>query len=166
MDIKDFASSFADRMKKTQEWVEGEDIKDVLGTQAKNHFKESFDHEGFKDEDTIKKWPEVKRRDPESSWYGHSSQTGKFAEARTTAKILTGHTGELKESISYVKIDRGVRVSSPKEYAKVHQEGLQAKIYGKKVFQMPARPFIGKSAVLKRNIEDKITIEIKRILKG
>ncbi len=166
MDIKEFERSLAERMKKAQEWVEGEDIKDVLGTQAKNHFKDSFDHEGFMDEDTVKKWPEVKRRDPDSPWYGHSSQTGKFAESRTTAKILTGHTGELKESITYVKIHRGVRVSNPKEYAKVHQEGLTAKIYGKKVFQMPARPFIGRSRTLKRNIEEKIYKEIKRILKG
>lgn len=166
MDIKEFERSLAERMKKVQDWVQSEDIKDILGVEAVNHFKESFDHEGFKDEDTIKKWPDVKRRDPDSPWYGHSGQTGKFSQARTTAKILAGETGELKNAISYLKIADGVRVSNPKEYAKVHQEGLPAKIYGKKVFQMPARPFIGKSRTLKRNIEDKIYKEIKRILKG
>ena len=165
MDIKEFERSLAEKMKEVQNFIEGEDIKDILGVQAKNHFKESFENEGFKDDETIQKWPEVKRRDPDSAWYGHSGQTGKFSESRTIAKILTGHSGELKESISYVKIDKGVRVSSPKEYAKVHQEGLQAKIYGKKVFQMPARPFIGNSKLLKRNIEAKILREIKKLLK-
>lgn len=165
MDIKEFEQSLAEKMKKVQEWVSGEDIKDILGTESVNHFKESFEHEGFKDDTNIKKWPEVKRRDSESAWYGHSGQTGKFSQARTLAKILTGETGELKNAISYVKIENGVRVSNPKPYAKVHQEGLPAKIYGKKVFQMPARPFIGKSKQLKRAIEEKIKKEIKRLLK-
>ncbi|MHC1780046.1 MAG: phage virion morphogenesis protein [Bacteroidales bacterium] len=165
MDIKEFEQSLAEKMKKVQEWVGGEDIKDILGIEAVNHYKESFDNEGFKDSDTVKKWPEVKRRDPESKWYGHSGQTGKFSQARTLAKILTGETGELKNAISYVKIENGVRVANPKPYAKVHQEGLPAKIYGKKVFQMPARPFIGPSKLLVQNISDKILKEIKRLLK-
>ena len=151
-----------------QEWVQSDDIKDILGVEAINHYKESFENEGFKDDETIQKWPDVKRRDSDSAWHGHSGQTGKFSQARTIAKILSGETGEteeLKSALTYVKIDKGVRVSNPKEYAKVHQEGLQAKIYGKKVFQMPARPFIGNSKLLKRNIEAKILREIKKLLK-
>lgn len=165
MDIKEFARKNEAKMKQVQEWVTGEDIKDILGVEAVNHFKASFDNEGFTGEKSIQKWKNVKRRDNDSPWYGHSGQTGKYSEARTLAKILSGETGELKNAISYVKIDNGVRVSNPKPYAKVHQEGLQAKIYGKKVFKMPARPFIGHSAVLKKNIEDKIVKEIKNLLK-
>lgn len=165
MDITEFARNNAAKMKQLQEWIDGEDIKDILGVEAVNHFKESFDNEGFKDGESITKWQDVKRRDTDSPWYGHSGQMGKFSQARTIAKILSGETGELKNAISYVKIDNGVRISNPKPYAKVHQEGLQAKIYGKKVFQMPARPFMGHSAMLKKNIEDKIVREIKRRLK-
>lgn len=164
MNIKDFEKQFAAKMDKVQAFVQGEPIKDILGVEAVNHFKASFDNEGFTDE-SIQKWPEVKRRDPDSKWYGHSGQTGKFSQARTLAKILSGETSELKNSISYVKIENGVRVTNATPYASVHQFGEMAKVYGKKVFQMPARPFMGNSAVLKKKIETKITAEIKKILK-
>ncbi|OJV19341.1 MAG: virion morphogenesis protein [Bacteroidetes bacterium 41-46] len=164
MDIKEFDKQFASKMNKVQAFVQGEQIKDILGVEAVNHFKASFENEGFTDEE-VKKWPDVKRRNPDSKWYGHSGQTGKFSQTRTLAKILSGESGELKNSISYVKIETGVRVTDATPYAGVHQFGEMAKVYGKKVFQMPARPFMGKSAVLKKKIEDKITAEIKKILK-
>jgi hypothetical protein len=110
MDINEFNRTLADKMKKVQDWVQGEDIKDILGVEAVSHYKESFENEGFKDEETIQKWQEVKRRDPDSAWHGHSGQTGKFSQARTIAKILSGETGELKNALTYVKIDKGVRV--------------------------------------------------------
>ena len=164
MDIKDFEKQFAAKMNKVQEFVKGEAIKDILGVEAVNHFKESFENEGFTDK-TVQKWPNVKRRDPDSKWYGHSGQTGKFSQTRTLAKILSGETGELKNSISYVKIQDGARITNATPYARVHQFGEMAKVYGKKAFQMTARPFMGFSAVLKKKIEDKITAEIKKILK-
>jgi phage gpG-like protein len=164
MNIKEFERQFSGKMVKIQEFVQGDSIKDILGVEAVNHFKDSFENEGFTDE-TLQKWTDVKRRDQNSKWYGHSAQTGKFSQARTLAKILNGETGELKNSNSYVKLVDGVRVSNATQYARVHQFGETAKVYGKKVFQMPARPFMGNSAILKKHIEDKITNEIKKILK-
>ncbi|MDR3057750.1 MAG: phage virion morphogenesis protein [Prevotella sp.] len=163
MDIQEFARQFPQKMKELTDFVEGDDIKDIMGTEAVNHFKGSFDNEGFTDE-TIDPWHDVERRDPDSSWYGHSGQTGKFSTARTTAKILTGETRELRESISYKKTSLGARIINSTPYAAVHQFGLQAKIYGKKVFQMIARPFMGKSIILKQNIESKIYKRIKEII--
>lgn len=163
MDIQEFAQQFPQKMKELTDFIEGDDIKDIMGTEAVNHFKGSFENEGFTDE-VLNPWQDVERRDPDSSWYGHSGQTGKYSNARTTAKILTGETRELRESISYKKTSLGARITNSTPYAAVHQFGLQAKIYGKKVFQMIARPIMGPSKVLKQNIEDKIYRQIKKII--
>jgi phage gpG-like protein len=165
MDINEFAKQFPERIRKLQEFANGDDIKDVMGVEAVAHFKQSFDKQGFTDENT-EPWADVKRRDPDSEWYGHSGQTGKFSAARTSAKILTGETGELKESTYYTKTEKGVRVYNEKPYARVHNFGGMAKVYGKKAFQMIARPFIGPSATMMTNIRTEIKTRIKSILEG
>lgn len=179
MDMQEFNRQFQARMREVQQFVESNDIKDIAGVEAVNHFQSSFDNEGFTDE-TLEPWDDVARRDPASPWYGHSGfpaqkpdkkikkgdteLVGNFSQARATAKILRGETSELRNSIDYKYTDSGVRVTSPTLYGRVHQFGLQARIYGKKLFTMIARPFMGKSKVLKANIEDKIKREIKKIL--
>jgi len=165
MDANELAEKFKARQKELEDFVTGDAIKDIAGVEAVSHFKESFVNEGFTDE-SLQKWPNVKRRNPESEWYGHSGQTGKFSSARTTAKILTGETGELREATTYTKTATGVRVYNEKPYAKVHNFGGMAKVYGKKAFQMLARPFIGKSAVLVGKIRTEIKERIKEILKN
>jgi len=163
MDINELSEKFRAKQKELEDFVTGDAIKDIAGVEAVNHFKESFVNEGFTDQN-LQKWPNVKRRDPNSPWYGHSGQTGKFSTARTAAKILSGETGELKEATTYTKTATGVRVYNEKPYAKVHNFGGTAKIYGKKAFQMLARPFIGKSAVLVGNIRGEIKSRIKDII--
>lgn len=165
MDFDKALNDISDRLANVREFVEGEDIKDILGTEAVNHYRDSFKNEGFTDE-TVEKWADVKRRDPDSKWYGHSGQTGKFSQARTMAKILSGETGELEGSTSYTKTASGVKVINDAPYAPVHQYGLNASIYGKKIFKMTARPFIGQSVLLKYNIEDKVKREIIKLLKA
>ncbi|MDL2254976.1 phage virion morphogenesis protein [Parabacteroides sp. OttesenSCG-928-K15] len=165
MDIETFAREFGDKMNEVRSFVEGDDIKDILGVEAVNHYKESFSNEGFTDKQTVK-WANVKRRDPGSPWYGHSGQTGKFSESRTKASILSGETRELRESISYAKIPLGVRITNDAPYASVHQFGEKAKIYGKKEFTMIARPFMGKSAKMVNRIKRKINNQLKNILQS
>lgn len=164
MDFDVFLEKFDDTIKELKDFVEGDDIKDILGTEAINHFQSSFDNEGFTDENLVK-WKDVKRRDKSSPWYGHSGQTGKLSPARTTAKILNGETKELRNAFNYSYITNGVKVINNKAYAAVHQQGLMSKIYGKKAFQQQARPFVGPSVVLTKNINAKIKTEFKRILK-
>lgn len=163
MDLQEYARLFPQKMQELQEFIEGDDIKDILGVEATNHYKASFDNEGFTDK-TLEPWQEVKRRETTSSWYGHSGQMGKYSAARTTAKILSGETGELANSLTYIHTERGVRVSSPTAYGHVHQFGKMAKIYGKTSFQMPARPFMGKSVLMVDNIKSKIKNEFIKIL--
>lgn len=163
MDIKDFAKRFPEKMRKVREFTNGDAIKDILGVEAVNHFKQSFANEGFTDE-VLNPWKDVKRRDPQSKWYGHSGQTGKKSTERMSAKILTGETRELQNAITYRRIENGVRVSNEKPYASVHNYGGRAKIYGKKEFQMPKRQFIGPSAIMVTAIKAKIKKEFVRIL--
>ena len=165
MDINTFNSQFAERMNNLKEFVEGEKIKKIMGNEAINHFQESFVNEGFTDKE-VEKWEDVKRRNPDSEWYGHLGPCRKFSEARTTAKILTGDTENLQSSFSFKPTPNGVLIQNSAPYAAVHQFGLSAKIYGKKAFQMIARPFMGKSMVLKEKIENKILDEIIKIIKS
>ena len=162
-----------------------EDVPEIIGTEAVRHFNQSFVNEGFTDK-SLKKWPDVKRRDPSSSWYGFSlganSQNPNkkaktkpdekskrkpgntnFSPTRAKDKILNGETMELKNSITYVVKSDRVTVLSNKPYASVHQFGEPAKIFGRKTFTMKARPFIGKSEIMMNKIYTKIEKEIQNI---
>ena len=159
------------------------DVPEIVGTEAVRHYRKSFDNEGATDE-TLKKWPDVKRRDPNSPWYGFSlgsnsprplkpgahvkakKKTGtaktNFSPTRAADKVLTGETNDLRNAIKYtVKPDR-VTVSNSLPYARVHNFGEKAMIFGRKAFTMKARPFIYPSAVLKKIIYDKIAAEMKK----
>lgn len=164
MDIQEFKKVMEAKRQKLQEFMRSSQLKDAVGREAVEHYKQSFENEGFTDE-TLNPWKEVERRKPESPWFGHSGQTGKTSLERTSAPILSGETGLLKNSIRYTYLPDGVRISNSAPYAAVHQYGLPAKIYGKKQFTMTPRPFIGRSKVLKRNIEEKIKKEIINIIK-
>ena len=135
------------------------DVPDVIGAEAKAEFERNFEKESFDG----KKWQDVKRRDPNSPWYGHSGQTGKKSNSRKSAKILSGETGELKEATTWRKEGNSVIISNDKPYAKVHNEGGTAKIYGKKPFTMPRRQFIGATPKLIDNIIDKINRDLTKI---
>ena len=89
MDISEFARRFPEKMKKVTQFIDG-DARDIMGTEAINHFRQAFADEGFTDE-TLKPWAEMERRKPESVWYGHSGQTGKFSAAVVNCfqKIVT-----------------------------------------------------------------------------
>lgn len=140
-------------------------VPDIIGTESVNHFKESFEHEGFTDK-TLEKWKDVKRRDESSKWYGFSPNRKKsFSEAATSRKVLSGESKDLAESITYSKAPGVVIVESDKAYAEVHNEGGKAKVFGKKEFEMPARKFIGPSEELDEKIDAKITRELDKIFK-
>ena len=96
----------------------------VIGQEAINDFKDNFANESFNG----KKWQEVKRRDPNSPWYGHSGQTRKFSKSRTEAKILEGETKELQNSIS-ARVETGkVIITNETKYAKIHNEGFSGTV--------------------------------------
>ena len=161
-----------------------EDVPDIIGTEAVRHYQQSFVNEGATDK-SLKKWDDVKRRDPNSPWYGFSlgsnsakpertDESGKkiksiskakatnFSPTRAQDKILTGETNELKNATTYVKKADRVTVRNDKPYARAHNFGELSYIFGKKAFNQKARPFIYPSAVLNKAIYDKVAKEMKR----
>jgi len=161
MDFNAFERQLNEKMTEINAFV-SEDVPDIIGVEAVNYFKESFDRESFDGNP----WKDVERRNPESPWYGFSHLSNKnFSEARTTAKILSGETGELRNAITYVKAPGAVTILNEKPYAEVHNYGLPAKIFGKKSFVMPKRTFMAHSEELQKNIEDKMTGELINIIK-
>ena len=127
-------------------------VYDVVGVEAENFHRQSFDKEGFTDK-AFKKWENVNRR----------TNPGRTARAKTLAgrPILT-QSGDLKESIRYAKKPPYVVIHSDKEYAQVHNEGGSAGRTGRQ-FTMKQRQFIGKSETLNSIITDKITQRLKSI---
>lgn len=163
MDIIEYAKNhFPDKVNRLTDFLKT-DAKDIMGIEAIAHFKESFKNEGFTDE-SLEPWAEVERRKPESPWYGHSGQTGKFSAARTTAKILTGETKDLQNAFNHVHTEAGVKIINDKPYAAVHQYGLGAKIYGKKPFTMLRRRFVGRSKMMVQKINKELKSRIIKIL--
>jgi len=156
------------------EMVRTNDVPRIIKEEAVNHYEKSFEVEGKLD-DAIAPWPDVKRRDPNSPWYGFSlgatsprpgkktkKKTTNFSPTRVLDKILTGETNELKNAIiGTIKPDR-VTISNDKPYARVHNFGGKAYVFGKTEFTMKPRPFIYPSAMLVRAIKEKILKTLKQ----
>lgn len=144
----------------------GRSIFEVIGTESVKHFRESFRNQGFTD-NNLSKWPDVKRRDPNSSWYGFKyGNKRNFSDAATRRPILSD-TKELEESINY-RVNTSARkviVSSDKIYAKIHNEGGTVRVFGKASAKMPKRQFMGDSKALVRKLEKEIINDLNNILR-
>lgn len=143
--LADYFSRLASEL---TEGLEG-DIPDIVGTEAVNHFKDSFQNEGFTDKG-FQRWDEVKRRQ------------GKGKGADATRKILTGRTGALADSITYSKEPGRVVVSANPlnsgaevNYAAVHNFGV-SNAGRKRNTVIPKRQFLGPSEMLNDKIRNKI----------
>jgi len=141
-------------------------IPNIIGQMLVEGFKKSFELQRFND-DGEAKWQEVKRREKGNDWYGFNlgtngrvprgsrelTKTGKakqfgtrggktnFSSRATTRGILFGSgSSNLRDSIILSSANRArIIISSDQPHAEVHNEGLQALIFGKKRFQMPKR---------------------------
>lgn len=163
-----------------------QDIPEIVGTEAVNHFTENFENQSFDGKD----WPEVERRKPTSPWYGfelgsktkkpsnHPSRHGtrrKYKKRKnspqtnysinaTKRPILSSKRSELENSIRYKVRGSRVVVFSDKEYASVHNEGENIRVFGGRSVKMPKRQFIGKSTALERRIIKKINEHFNKLL--
>lgn len=172
--MADFSDIYK-KLDKLKKFVE-KDVPEIIGTEAVNHFKDSFQNEGFTDSSLVK-WKDVKRRDASSSWYGfkYGSKTKRpgrkkrssdsvtnYSPAATKRPILKGPTGDTQRSIAYMVRGRMIIVFSDKRHSKVINEGGRIKVFGKADAIMPQRKFMGKSKVLERRIKSEIK---KRLIK-
>lgn len=129
------------------------DLPLVLGVEARNHFQDNFQNEGFTDRDN-EPWIEVKRRiDP------------RVTGARAKRKILTGDTGDLGESIDFELSGAGkVTVFSDKVYAEAHNEGTDNAGRNRNMV-IPQRQFMGESEALNEKVIKKIEEMIDNAVK-
>jgi phage gpG-like protein len=117
-----------------------------MGAIGLNHFIKSFRNQGFEDT-TVEKWQKRKRdRDP-----GRGILIGKGS-------------GHLRRSLRKIPLGKyGVNIVSDLPYAKIHNDGLWGKAYGKYPFKMPRRQFMGYSRNMSNKIERMINRHVKKV---
>lgn len=132
-------------------------IKNDIGRQSVNHFVGSFRNQGFTDE-TLNPWEEVKRRKQGEKAY-------KYAKKSSRTRGILVESGYLRRAIRVVgtpgeKVIIGTRGI---KYAKIHNEGLRGRAFGKYGFKMPQRKFVGNSSKLERQIYKNLTNRLNKI---
>jgi phage gpG-like protein len=139
------------------------DALDILGIEATNMIKDSFNNEGFEGN----KWKKRKTKDKKgrdktryrTNRVGKKGTLNKFGSENKGRAVLMGLNSDteqnhLEESFDYEKIDGGVEIISNKEYAEIHNKGI-----GK----MPERQFFKVTKKLNRDIEKKLNKTFDKI---
>lgn len=167
------------------------DIPTTIGEMLVEGFGASFRIQRFND-DGSPAWPEVKRRQTGNRWYGfqrgtnyavppgargytasgrprkYGTKGGKtnFSPRATTRKILYGSGSSNLQTSIYLHTASAsqVIIASDQPHAAVHNEGLQAKIFGKTTFTMPKRQFMGTSKKLNNRAMKVIDTIVTRII--
>jgi phage gpG-like protein len=122
---------------------EANDFPYIVATEAENHYRASFQNQGFTDR-SLKPWKARKNN-------------------KDSGRAILLKTGELRDSIKAIPSPKLVRVVSDKAYAKVHNQGGRA---GKGLSaKIPQRQFMGDSEVLSAKILHKANISIHKIFK-
>jgi phage gpG-like protein len=121
----------------------------VIGNEAKNHFVNSFRLQGFEDK-TVEKWKPRKKQD------------------KRAGRAILVKSGDLRRSIRREPVNKAamkVTIATDLVYARIHNEGLMGKAWGKAPFKMPKRQFIGGSYVLNTKVKKTITKSLDRLFK-
>ena len=161
-------------------------IPRLVAAEYRDGFRESFALQRFNDYGTAA-WPQVKRRTIGQPWYGfqygtnyavpvdsrgrdkkYGTRGGKtnFSPRATTRAILLGKgSAQLRDGIFIAEARNGrIVIASPHEHAAVHNEGLDSRIFGRKIFRMPQRKFMGNSRAIEREAIDTISTVIDNIM--
>jgi phage gpG-like protein len=88
-----------------------QDVPLVIGTEAVNHFKESFTNEGFTD-GSLEKWKSRKSK----------------RKGSTNGQTTLSGTRELEDSITFRVEGKSIVISTDKKYAQIHNEGGEIKV--------------------------------------
>jgi len=148
MTLGEFSIHIKEMGEKAERFV-NKDAPEYAGNIAVEKFKKNFEGEGF----FGNKWQEVQRRQPGTKAY---KAVANRHPADTQRKILTGRTGNLRNSINY-RTQPGVAiVYSDTTYGKYHNEGTN---------KLPKREFVGDSPELERAVTEKLEKELSKIIK-
>lgn len=136
----------------------------IIGTEAKKHFRDSFQNEGFTDA-VLQPWKEVKRRMPDALKKNKNGSVSKRQPRDQRRKILVD-SGHMRDSIGYDINGNEIEVGTDDNVGKVtaHNEGTTTAGRSRSVV-IPKRQFIGTSQVLNKKIESRFTADINNILK-
>ena len=148
MNLKDL-EQYLDEIARDVDHAVSNEIPQIIGREAVNHFQEGFQNEGFTDRG-LSPWKEVKRRQ------------GKGKGADSIRKILSGRTGALHDSITFdIEPGKVIIYANPQNmgaesnYAAVHNFGANDAGRSRNVV-IPARPFLMHSEKLNDRIVEKI----------
>ena len=165
------------------------DLPIVIGKIAVDHFRGNIRKGGFVNRG-LHKWKDVKRRDPNSPWYGfeykgekrtslrftRDRKTGKtkrskkqrtlnYSHAATTRQPLTSKRMGLHNSLGYKTSPGKVTVVSDRPYAEVQNSGGTIKVFGKHPVKLEGRQFAGESHELNVDVGKEITEHMDGIFK-
>lgn len=128
-------------------------IVDTMLTEGRNFFEGNFRKQGF-DDTTVQRWQPRKRTH-------YRTRSGKVVDDRNRAILVK--TGRLKRSLRKKRISSfaGI-IFSEVPYANIHNDGLTGRAFGRYMFKMPKRQFVGHSNKLNKKlrliIERKINV--------
>ncbi len=176
--MSDFSKIFQ-KIKKVENYLNN-NVPTIIGVEAVNHFKESFENQGFTDKN-LEKWDDVKRRDSSSRWHGFEygsnanrvgvkrrkeSAMSNYSHAATARPILSGQSQNLFNSLRWEKNGRGALITAGTPYAQIQNEGGDIKVFGKHASKIPRRQFMGPSQQLINRLTTKINNDVIKILKS
>ena len=127
-----------------------------VGNTAKVFFVESFRKQGW-DDKSVQKWKPRKRTT-------YKTKSGKVVDDTTRAILVK--EGDLRRSIIRNPANRAalsIKISTNLDYAKIHNDGLMGKAFGKHPFKMPKRQFIGDSYNLNEKVKAVIVKRLDKI---
>ena len=127
-----------------------------VGNTAKVFFVESFRKQGF-DDKNVQKWKPRKRTT-------YKTKSGKVVDDTTRAILVK--EGDLRRSIIRNPANRAalsIKISTNLDYAKIHNDGLMGKAFGKHPFKMPKRQFMGDSYNLNEKVKAVIVKRLDKV---
>ena len=129
-----------------------EKLVQASGKLAETHFTKSFRDGGFTDE-TFVPWKK-RKRSIDTYKPGRRGESG-VRSLGIDRGVLIGKAGAGRLSRSIRSRRFGIlsaKISTDVIYARIHNDGLMGKAFGKYPFKMPKRQFIGYSGKLNRQI--------------
>jgi phage gpG-like protein len=136
-------------------------IVDAAGVMAVNHFTKSFRDGGFTDEN-FTPWKK-RKRSLDTYRRGKRGESGVRSLGIDRGILIgKGGAGRLRNSLRSKKAGvLSVKIYTDVIYARIHNDGLIGKAFGKYSFKMTKRQFIGYSGKLNRSIIAFIDKKIK-----
>lgn len=172
MDYKNLPADLRSKLQQLQKEIKN-NLPRIVAVEAREHFVDNFRKGGFVN-NGLHKWQEVKRRDPNSKWYGFEyhgdtrANMGKkgrlnYSPTATQRDVLTSKRNYLMSSLKAEPQQGKAVISTDAPHAEIHNEGGTFKVFGKHSATMPKRQFVGPSKELDDKVEKMIIDTIDKI---